>query len=314
MPRYERKAAAAPAAPETGETTDTGVLRVDPARATVTAIAAVTGTVDLVSDRIVPGAFTKTLAARTPKVCRGHDWNVPIGRVVSIKELRPGDPDLPRRTGSGRPWPPEAGALIVQVRFNTAKPEGKAALADAQFYGSDSEWSIGYKAVRARQVGGVRELHEVDLFEVSTVLVGAHPDARTVSVKAASAAGVTLETKGATTALPRAAGPYRTRLTCGLCGGPAGAMHGDLGRAMEIICAGCVDALDELIADRAVLTADDLAAADDVEPEAATLDAYAQALDDEQTYDLLPDGDLLMSGEDDEQTGPAWRPGRTSSY
>jgi len=80
-------------------------VSVDPAKATVRMIAAVTGTVDEVGDKIIAGAFTRTLATRVPKVCRGHDWQTPIGRIVSIAQYLPGDPRLPTRTGSGKPWP-----------------------------------------------------------------------------------------------------------------------------------------------------------------------------------------------------------------
>ena len=75
---------------------NTGVVAVDPARATVTMVAAVSGTVDEVGDRIVPGAFTRTLRSRTTKVCLGHKWDTPIGRIVSIKE------PLARRPASTR--------------------------------------------------------------------------------------------------------------------------------------------------------------------------------------------------------------------
>ncbi len=84
--------------------------RLDPARPTVTMIAAAAGTVVEVGDRIVPGAFTRSLRVHTPNEgLPGHQWNVPIGRVLSVKQLPPGDPRLPRTTGSGRRGPSRPG-------------------------------------------------------------------------------------------------------------------------------------------------------------------------------------------------------------
>ena len=65
--------------------------------------------------------------------------------------------------------------------MNTATREGKDALANIAFFGDESAFSIGYRAVKTRQVGGVRELLDVELYEVSPVLFGAHPDARLYS-------------------------------------------------------------------------------------------------------------------------------------
>lgn len=83
------------------------------AAATVELTASVTGVVDDVDDLIEPGAYEASLRRRTPKVILGHDWQRPIGRVLRVWELRPGDPGLPARTASGEPWPREAGALVV---------------------------------------------------------------------------------------------------------------------------------------------------------------------------------------------------------
>jgi len=159
-----------------------------PARPTVTEdgkvtfLAAVTGVPDEVDDVIVPGAFARTLRIRKPKIVRSHDWNRLVGRVVEAIELLPGDPRLPRRTADGAPWPREAGGLLVRGQINMATAEGKAALAEITFYGAtDAAFSIGYRPTKTRQRGGLREIHDLDLFEVSTgVLHGAHPLARLV--------------------------------------------------------------------------------------------------------------------------------------
>ena len=90
--------------PDTATVTPEGVVEL---------IAAVTGIQDDVGDIIRPGAFRRTIAERRPKVCSNHRWDAPIGRVLDIKELLPGDPRLPRTTGDGRAWPRAAGALVA---------------------------------------------------------------------------------------------------------------------------------------------------------------------------------------------------------
>lgn len=101
--------------------------------------------------------------------------------MIEAVELLPGDPRLPTKTADGQPWPAQAGALLVRGQLNLQTADGKAAAADIDFYGPDSAFSIGYKPVRAKQRNGLRELHDVDLFEVSVgILHGAHPHARVV--------------------------------------------------------------------------------------------------------------------------------------
>lgn len=78
--------------------------------------------------------------------------------------------------------------MIATARLNTATEAGRDALETIKFFGRDSAWSIGYKAVKARQVGAVRELLDVELYEISPVLHGAHPDARLLVDEVKSAA------------------------------------------------------------------------------------------------------------------------------
>lgn len=166
------------------------------------AIIAVTGVVDEVKDIIEPGAFTATLARRTPKVCWGHDWNRPIGRSLAIKELLPGDPNLPKTTADGRPWPAEAGAVVARPLLNLEEPDGMRAYRALKFFTADEEkglgneatWSIGYKATKTRQVNGIRHIDELDLYEYSPVLHPANRMATTIGVKA-EAESEDLETK-----------------------------------------------------------------------------------------------------------------------
>ena len=158
----------------------------------VDAIVAVTGLKDNVNDIILPGAFAKSLGKRTPKGVWHHNIHETIARTLDIKELLPGDPDLPKSLADGTPWPESAGALMVKMKFNDGTQRGRDAYADVKFYGTDQEWSIGYSVptggATLDKKGGVRLINTLDLFEYSPVLFGAMPNARTVSVKSAQEA------------------------------------------------------------------------------------------------------------------------------
>lgn len=158
----------------------------------VEALVAVTGIKDRVNDIILPGAFQKSLAARTPKGVWHHNITDSVSRTEEIKELAPGDPDLPETLPNGEPWPSEAGALKVKTRFNLKTQRGRDAYEDVKFFGTDQEWSIGYSVptggATIDRKSGVRKISTLDLFEYSPVLFGAMPNARTVSVKSAQEA------------------------------------------------------------------------------------------------------------------------------
>lgn len=155
--------------------------------------AAVTGVRDEVGDIIVPGAFARSLKARLPRVCLGHDWNRPIGRTVEVKELYPGDPALPATTADGRPWPREAGALWVKALYNLRSEDGRKAFDDAVFMGKSATYSIGYVAQKHETKSGTRFLHDVDLWEYGPVLHPANTLATGISAKGQEPEG--LETK-----------------------------------------------------------------------------------------------------------------------
>lgn len=158
----------------------------------VETIISVTGVVDNVKDRIMPGAYEKTLAKRKPKGVWSHDWDTPVSKTLSVKELLPGDKELPRRMPNGDPWPAGAGALKVKTQFNLDTQRGREAYSDVTFFGDEQEWSIGYNVpVGGAQVdtkSGVREIGTLELYEYSPVLFGAMPLARTTSVKEAQLA------------------------------------------------------------------------------------------------------------------------------
>lgn len=165
---------------------------IDEDQGIVGAFVSVTGVVDSVKDRIIPGAYEKTLKARTPKGVFSHDWDQPVARTLNAEELLPGDDRLPTKVRSGEEWPAMAGALYVEAQFNLETQRGREAFSDVKFYGSDAEWSIGYNvppgASRVDSKTGVRELSYIDLYEYSPVLFGAMPLTQTAGFKDAQEA------------------------------------------------------------------------------------------------------------------------------
>lgn len=167
-----------------------GILEADD-DGVVKAIVAVTGIVDEVDDIIIPGAFSETLQRRTPKGVWSHDVHTWVSRTDAIGELMPGDPRLPTQW-KGRPWPKDAGALVVRTAFNLGAQAGRDAYSNVTFFdagplGPQVEWSIGYNSIPGftkRNRLGQRELSKIDLYEYGPVLFGAMPLAGTVGTKA----------------------------------------------------------------------------------------------------------------------------------
>jgi hypothetical protein len=190
----ETKALSISAAPEDVDK-DKGIL---------TAFVSVTGVADRVGDIIVPGAYEKTLLTRKPKGILDHDWKRPCSKVLDIKELLPGDPELPDTQANGEPWPAAAGALRVKAQYNLASEEGKNAYANALFFEGDMEFSIGYNVPPGGSTmdskTGIRSITNLELFEFSQVLWGAAPLSRLQSVKSLDGAeGDVVEEKAAIT-------------------------------------------------------------------------------------------------------------------
>ncbi|MEU0857402.1 2'-5' RNA ligase family protein [Streptomyces griseofuscus] len=166
----------------------------------VRAIYAVTGVVDEVNDLIVPGAFARTLAVRRVKAAWHHDWKDPVGSVLDVEEWKPGDPRFATIPG-GAVWPAGAGALVATVQYNLRTSRGRDTYEQVRQWheNNEAQFSIGYKVVpggASKRHDGVRVIHDLDLFEISPVLHGAHPMTRSLEVKAAGRpAGEELEHK-----------------------------------------------------------------------------------------------------------------------
>lgn len=172
-----------------------------PYKGIATVIAAVTGVEDSVRDVIVPGAFAATLKRLRPKFCSMHDWKAPLGRVLSVVELAPGDKRLPKTLPDGRPWPKEGGAVIAVLQFHLNTVAGREAFEHCRQWHINGEaaFSIGYRVpdgMSSKRGDGVRMIYALDLYEVSLVLHGAHNMALALEVKSADGAGAPVrETK-----------------------------------------------------------------------------------------------------------------------
>lgn len=241
---------------KTAENTGGQMLALDDAEGIVTAIVSVTGTEDEVADIIVPGAYRATLLKRRPKVCWAHSWEHPIGRVLHIEEIHPGDDRLPAQTKDGQPWPREAGALVATMQFNMRSREGKDAFEAVRFYSEtgECEYSIGYQVPAGKSTRdnrGVRHIKALELYELSVVLFGAHTMTGTIDVKSAiEVAASTIPTRataaatlaalmeGKSKAQPKGK-PQRTSASFKKCPRCGGTKVGHLSGSDQPRCASC---------------------------------------------------------------------------
>lgn len=128
--------------------------------------ASVFDVVDSQRDRVLPGAFRNSLRVReTPvKLLWQHQWENPIGVIEQIFE--------------------DAKGLFIRGRLlmDVAKAREAYALLKA---GALRGMSIGYQVRKSRRDPdtGVRELQEVDLWEVSIVTLPANARANVTVVK-----------------------------------------------------------------------------------------------------------------------------------
>ena len=157
-----------------------GQFNIDEAQGVVECFVAGIGNKDSVGDVLITGAFTKSLTRRKPRVVWGHNWNDPIGKVLEIYEVAPGDRRLPTKMLNAG-----IGGLYAKVQFNLNSEKGREAFANVAFFGQEQEWSIGYKTLDSIFDPNIQAniLKEVELYEVSPVLHGANQLTGTISVK-----------------------------------------------------------------------------------------------------------------------------------
>jgi HK97 family phage prohead protease len=125
------------------------------------------GNVDEVQDRVMPGAFTNSIAK-----FKSNGHQIPL--LYMHKELIGGIPmDDVMDTQEG---------LMGTSLINLDVQRGKEAYSLAK-QGVISSFSIGFRTIKAERMGAVRELKELDLFEVSMVPNPANVKARILAVK-----------------------------------------------------------------------------------------------------------------------------------
>ncbi len=131
-------------------------------------VASVLGNVDLVGDVMHPGSFSRTVQAHKGRFPLLDSHRSPIG-VAEVEET--------------------ANGLKVHGYLNLEKQGARERYADLKFYrshGMPMGMSFGFDTVKADNEGGVRNVREVKLWEVSITEFPANPLAQVTSVKAVS--------------------------------------------------------------------------------------------------------------------------------
>ncbi len=132
--------------------------------------ASIFGAVDQSNDAVNKGAFSKTLRQRKPSDIRmlfQHDPDQPIGAWTRIEEDRSG--------------------LFVEGKISQGVEKGREVLSLLRDGALDG-LSIGFKTVRAKvnPINGVRQILELDLWEISVVTFPLLENARISDVKSAT--------------------------------------------------------------------------------------------------------------------------------
>lgn len=143
---------------------------------TIIALASVFGTVDLVGDRVIKGAFTKTLRNWRAKgdpipIILDHQW----GDVHS--HIGCANPNDVKQTPAGL-----VGKGILDINDNPVARQVHRLLKRRSL----KAFSFGYRVLDEElDEEGVNNLLELDLVEFGPTLKGAHPDAELLEVKSA---------------------------------------------------------------------------------------------------------------------------------
>jgi uncharacterized protein len=128
----------------------------------ISGLGSIFGNVDSYGEIVAPGAYRKSLAAHrkagtAPLMLWQHDTWSPIGKWTEVTETSEG--------------------LFVRGKFNLETSWGRDAWAAVQ--GGDVDGlSVGYREVKASEVGQYRRLDELDLLEISVVSFPANRSAR----------------------------------------------------------------------------------------------------------------------------------------
>jgi HK97 family phage prohead protease len=152
--------------------------KADADHGTFEATVAVFGNVDKVGDRIVPGAFTKTLerwrrGGDPVPVILSHDWQNPFSHIGVA------DPHEMHQTGQG---------LRIKARLDIKDNDVARQVHRLMQRRSLKEFSFGYHVPHGgqrRADDGANELHEIDLVELGPCLKGVNSQTELHAVKAA---------------------------------------------------------------------------------------------------------------------------------
>jgi len=132
---------------------------------TIEGYASTFNSVDNGMDSVLPGAFTKSLTDRPAhkvKFLYNHDPKVVIGRTLELYEDE------------------------IGLKFKGQFSLGTSAGHDSYVLANDgalTDFSIGYRTIRSKKKDGVRQLIEVELWEVSLVAFPMNETAKVTSVK-----------------------------------------------------------------------------------------------------------------------------------
>lgn len=130
-----------------------------------TGYASTYGNRDSVDDVVMPGSFTRTLAAeKTRTLFYNHRISIGTAELVDSPE-----------------------GLIAKGKLSLGLQEGRDAYVRLKD-GIITAMSIGFQTVKDEVKGGVRYLKEIRLWEVSLVELPANSEARILSVKSAEIA------------------------------------------------------------------------------------------------------------------------------
>jgi HK97 family phage prohead protease len=148
-----------------------GFKALDEALGQFEAIVSVFDNVDLVGDRVVKGAFSKSLddwktKGRPIPVVFSHLWDnldAHIGQVLTAEERDEG--------------------LYVKAQLDMEDPPAAKTFKLMQ-RGTLAEFSFSYDVIREKAQNGANELLELDLIEVGPTLKGANPETQLLTVKA----------------------------------------------------------------------------------------------------------------------------------
>lgn len=157
----------------------------------VTAVVSVFGVIDDGMDRILPGAFSKTLQefAGRVKVLDQHNTDSTdriLGRPIEMHEA--GADELPQEVKDA--FPDATGGLVVTIQFNMKTQAGSEAFWRISA-GDLTEYSIGYQVfdsdfveeIVAGKKVRIRNIRTIKLWEFSPVIWGMNPATATIGVK-----------------------------------------------------------------------------------------------------------------------------------